>query len=83
VVAATLNANLDERQAERMRELVGTGKRVVGIAVGAPYDLLAFPGLRTHLATYEFTSPALRTVGQALFGAVEAAGRLPVTLAGA
>ncbi|MGZ6352074.1 MAG: beta-N-acetylhexosaminidase [Ktedonobacterales bacterium] len=83
VVAATLNANLDERQAERMRELVGTGKRVVGIAVGAPYDLLAFPALRTYLATYEFTSPALRTVGQALFGAVEAAGRLPVTLAGA
>jgi beta-N-acetylhexosaminidase len=82
VVATTLNANLDERQAERMRALVGTGKRVVGIAVGAPYDLLAFPALRTYLATYEFTLPALRTVGQALFGAVEVGGRLPVTLVG-
>lgn len=83
VVVATMNANLDERQAERMRALVATGRRVAGIAVGAPYDLLAFPALRTYLATYEFTLPALRTAGQALFGAVEAAGRLPVTLLGA
>lgn len=82
VVAATLNAYQDERQAERMRAVVGAGKRIVGIAVGSPYDVLAFPALQTYLATYEFTLPALTVVGHALFGAVEIGGRLPVTLAG-
>lgn len=81
VVVATLNAHLDERQAECMRAMVSTGKRTVGIAVGSPYDVLAFPELQTYLATYEYTQPALRMVGQALFGVVEVEGRLPVTLA--
>ena len=63
-----------------MRALVATGKRVAGIAVGAPYDLLAFPALWTYLATYEFTEPALTTVGHILFGEMQARGQLPVSL---
>lgn len=80
VVAVTLNAILDERQAERMRRLVTMGKRVAGIAAGAPYDLDVFPDLRTYLATYEFTEPALTTVGHILFGEMQARGQLPVSL---
>jgi beta-N-acetylhexosaminidase len=82
VVVATLNANLDERQAERVRALVRLGKRVVGIAVAAPYDVLAFPELQTYLVTYEYTQPALSTAAQALFGVVDVTGRLPVSLPG-
>ena len=82
VVAATLNAYLDARQAERMRALVGMGKRVVGIAVGSPYDVLAFPALRTYAVTYEFSRPAMEMVGDVLFGAVTAGGHLPVSLPG-
>lgn len=82
VLVATLNAYLDARQAERMRVLVGMSKRVVGIAVGSPYDVLAFPALRTYVATYECTRPALMTVGDVLFGTVTAGGRLPVSLPG-
>lgn len=80
VVAVTLNAILDERQAERMRRLVGMRRRTVGVAVGAPYDVLAFPELHTYVTTYEYTRPALLAVGQVLFGAAEAGGRLPVRL---
>ncbi len=80
VVAVTLNAYLDGRQADRMRRLVAVGKRIVGIAVGAPYDLALFPELRTYVATYEFTEPALTTVGRVVFGEVLARGQLPVSL---
>ncbi|MGH2517194.1 MAG: glycoside hydrolase family 3 C-terminal domain-containing protein [Ktedonobacterales bacterium] len=80
LVIATINAHLDGRQASLMRRLLATGRPVVGIAVCNPYDLAVFPELRTYLATYEYTQPALAAVAGALFGAFEPAGRLPVSL---
>ena len=81
-VVATVNAHLDERQAELVRYLVSSGRRVIGIAVRNPYDLLAFPQLRTYLATYEYTRPALTAAVQVLFGERHARGHLPVSIPG-
>jgi beta-N-acetylhexosaminidase len=76
----TVNANLDPLQAALMRALVQSCQRVIGIAVGSPYDLLSFPQLRTYLVTYESTEPAQASAVKVLFGQVEPKGRLPVSL---
>src|SRR5260370_27992567 len=43
-------------------------RRIIVIAVRNPYDLQAFPQLRTYLATYEYTRPALVAAVRVLFG---------------
>jgi len=82
IVMATVNAHLDRQQARLMRALVQTGKRVIGIAVRNPYDLLAFPQLHTYVATYEYTRPALVAAARVIFGGQEATGRLSVSIPG-
>ncbi|HJT58776.1 MAG TPA: beta-N-acetylhexosaminidase, partial [Ktedonobacteraceae bacterium] len=47
LIVATVNAHMDEGQAEVVRQLVLLGRHVIGIAVRNPYDLQAFPRLRT------------------------------------
>lgn len=81
-IVATVNAHMDEGQAEVVRRLVSLGRRVIGIAVRNPYDLLAFPQLRTYLVTYEYTRPALNTAARAIFGKRQAYGHLPVSIPG-
>ena len=81
-IVATVNAHLDEQQAELVRYLVSSGRRVIGIAVRNPYDLQVFPELRTYLATYEYSRPALVAAVRVLFGESQAPGHLPVTIPG-
>ena len=79
-IVATVNAHLDEKQADVMRLLIASKRRVIGIAVRNPYDLQAFPQLPTYLATYEYTRPALAAAARVIFGEREARGRLPVSI---
>jgi beta-N-acetylhexosaminidase len=84
IIVVTVDAHLDRRQAELMQCLVESGqpvnKRIIGLAVRNPYDLLAFSQLRTYLVTYEYTKPALSAAVRVLFGEIKAQGRLPVSL---
>ncbi len=82
IIMATLNAYLDRRQAQLMSGLLQSGRRIIGIALGIPYDLLAFPQLGTYLVTYEYTRPALAAAVRVLFGESPARGHLPVSLPG-
>jgi beta-N-acetylhexosaminidase len=82
VIAATINAHLDQRQANLMKHILGSGKPTVGLATCDPYDLSVFPELGTYLATYEYTVPALVAAVEVLFGEAVAGGRLPVTIPG-
>ncbi len=81
-IIATVNAHLDEQQAELVRWLVSSKRRVIVIAVRNPYDLQAFPQLRTYLVTYEYTRPALVAATRVLFGEKQALGHLPVSIPG-
>ena len=81
-IVATVNAHLDEQQAELVRRLVASGRRIIVMAVRNPYDLQAFPQLRTYLVTYEYTRPALVAAARVLFGEKQAQGHLPVTIPG-
>jgi beta-N-acetylhexosaminidase len=80
VIMVTVNANRDPQQAPLMNAFLQSGQRVIGIAVASPYDLLAFPQLRTYLVTYEPTDPAQVAAAKVLFGQVQPRGRLPVSL---
>ncbi len=80
VIVATVNAHLDEEQANVVRFLIDSKRRVMVIAVRNPYDLQAFPQLKTFLATYEYTRPALSAAARVIFGEREARGRLPVSV---
>jgi beta-N-acetylhexosaminidase len=81
-IVATVNAHMDEGQAEVVRYLLSLGRHVIGIAVRNPYDLQAFPQLRTYLVTYEYTRPALNAAVRAIFGEKQASGHLPVSIPG-
>lgn len=81
LIVATFSGRQDERQASLTRLLVATGRPVIGIAMYSPYDAAAFPDVKTYLATYEYTQPAITAAIDALFGVFEPRGRLPVTLA--
>jgi beta-N-acetylhexosaminidase len=82
VLIVTKNANLYPEQAELVRRIAHPSRRLAVVAAHNPYDLLAFPGVRTYLATYEDTAPALEAAARLLFGEIEPQGRLPVSLPG-
>jgi beta-N-acetylhexosaminidase len=80
ILMVTMNANLDQRQVEVMQRLLQSGRPTIGVAAYNPYDLLAVPQLRTYLATYEYTRPALAAAVRVLFGETQPQGHLPVSL---
>jgi beta-N-acetylhexosaminidase len=82
VIVATINAMLNPQQAGLVSQLLETGKPIIGVAAGIPYDLLAFPQLKTYVAAYEYMTPAIDAVVRVLLGEVTARGHLPVTLPG-
>jgi beta-N-acetylhexosaminidase len=82
VVVVTADANRNPQQAKLARDLARLGGHTIAIAARDPYDLLVYPEIRTYLATYEYTSPALDTAARVLFGEIQPQGRLPVTLPG-
>ena len=80
VVVATINAHRDPAQAALVRRTLASGRPVIGLSLGDPYELAAFPELRTSLALYEYSEPALDAAVAVLFGERRATGRLPVTV---
>jgi beta-N-acetylhexosaminidase len=78
VIAGTIDANED--QATLMRQLVHTGRPVVGVALRTPYDLAFFPELATYICTYGIHQPSLAALTDALFGMAPFPGRLPVAI---
>lgn len=81
-IVVTLNANLDDWQAQFVRDLQASGRPLINIAAYNPYDLLAYPELGTYLVIYENTPPAFAAAAKVLFGEIAAQGKLPVSLPG-
>ena len=65
-----------------IRELIATGKPVVVVGAGEPYDLLSLPEIETYVAAYGCRAPNLYGVGAMVFGKAPAKGRLPVSIPG-
>lgn len=63
-----------------VRALVATGTPVIVSGMRNPYDVSRLPEVSTYLATYSFTAHAIESLGGVLFGDINPAGRLPVTI---
>jgi beta-N-acetylhexosaminidase len=85
VVLGTISATPGSAQTDLATALIGTGRSVVTIALRTPWDVLAYPSARTHVATYSILPPSLDALAAALFGRTAGReafpGRLPVALA--
>lgn len=80
IVYGVSNAgNYPDHQA-LIKELVATGKPVVVIGMGEPYDLVTLPQIQTYVATYGYQVSNLQGVGALLFGKAAPGGKLPVSI---
>jgi beta-N-acetylhexosaminidase len=81
VVVTTNNAWGDTGQQALVKALLATGKPVVVVSVGGPYDLAYIGPTPTYLAVYGYQPPTLTQLVAVLFGA-QPGGHLPVTIKG-
>jgi beta-N-acetylhexosaminidase len=83
IVVATWQADADPAQRALVAQLVATGRPVVVVATGVPYDLGLFPGAAAELATYSGAGVSLTAAAAILTGARNPTGHLPVAIPGA
>lgn len=82
IVAGTINACAEQRQANFVRELLKTGKPVIIVPMRLPYDISTFPRASTVVCTYSILEPSMEAVAKALFGFGRMEGQLPVSIPG-
>ena len=80
VVVSTYNAWVSQGQLNLVNALLQTGKPVVVVAVGTPYDVAYLPGASTFLTTYDYQPVSLHAAVKVLFGEAKPQGKLPVTI---
>jgi beta-N-acetylhexosaminidase len=78
-VVTTSNAWGDTTQQHLVTALLATGKPVVVVSVGGPYDIAYFPSAPTYLAAYGYQPVSTTALADVLLGAGPT-GRLPVTV---
>ncbi|GAA3830220.1 glycoside hydrolase family 3 protein [Sphaerisporangium flaviroseum] len=78
VVVTTKDAG--PAQARLVSAMAGTGKKVVVVSMGAPYELARLRGHHTALAVYSDGDASLKAAAKALTGALTPKGVLPVGL---
>ncbi len=78
-VATTNNAWGDTGQQSLIKALLATGKPVIVVALGGPYDIAYFDEAPTFLAAYGYQPNSLTGITNSLFG-TNPTGRLPVTI---
>ncbi|MBN1303910.1 MAG: glycoside hydrolase family 3 protein [Anaerolineales bacterium] len=82
VVIGTLNAYVQPGQAQLVSALAGKNIPLIAAALRLPYDLAAFPQVRTYLCTYSILQPSLDALAKAMFGKIPWQGQLPVSIPG-
>jgi beta-N-acetylhexosaminidase len=80
IIAGTINASASPNQAVFVQQLLNTGIPLIVIALRLPYDLEVFPQADTYLCTYSILEPAMKAAAKALFGQIQATGKLPVSV---
>ncbi len=82
--AATSASGLSaEGSAGILRGILSTaGDKTVVVALGSPYAILNFPGIKSYVCTYSWVTTSERAAAKALVGEIGISGKLPVTLPG-
>lgn len=65
-----------------LKDLEATGKPLIVVGMGEPYELTAMPQIGTYIAAYGYQAPNLQGVGALLFGKMVPTGKLPVSIPG-
>ncbi|MDQ6657099.1 MAG: glycoside hydrolase family 3 C-terminal domain-containing protein [Actinomycetota bacterium] len=78
-IALSYNSWSDPGQIALINALQATGKPVVVLATGAPYELGQLPTVTTFVAAYGYQPTSLRAAANVIFGA-QPRGHLPVTI---
>ncbi len=79
VIDLTLNADTDIGQQRVVRALAGTGKRLITISIGRPYDQ-GFYRAAINICLYSQSAASLRAAARVIFGEIAPAGHLPVAI---
>ncbi len=82
ILVATQNAGAFSGQARLVKGLAASGKPVLVVALRNPYDLVAFPEVKTYLAAYSYQPCALQAASEVITGRLQPTGRLPVAIPG-
>jgi beta-N-acetylhexosaminidase len=82
VVVTTVGATLHPKQVTLVKELLNTGKPVVVVGCGTPYEIARFPGVGAYIAAYAYNNVALTAAAETLLGTNHPVGKLPVTVPG-
>jgi beta-N-acetylhexosaminidase len=80
VIACSINAHMNDRQADLMNMILTLEKPVVAVALRTPYDLMVYPGAATYVCSYGILQPSVQSLVDALFGKIAFSGVLPVTI---
>ncbi|HQZ81952.1 MAG TPA: glycoside hydrolase family 3 N-terminal domain-containing protein [Pyrinomonadaceae bacterium] len=76
------SVGVPENGAAIIRELLASGKQVIGISFGNPYVLGSFPEMKTYLVAYGDMSSLQRAAARSVLGTQPITGRLPISLPG-
>jgi beta-N-acetylhexosaminidase len=82
IVYGVANAKSYPDHQALIRDLIATGKPVIVVGMGEPYDLTSLPEIETYVAAYGYQDSNLRGVGALLFGQAPPKGKLPVSIPG-
>lgn len=80
VLAVVSDAWNDRGQQSLVRRLIDTGRPVIVLAVGTPYDAAYFPKPAAFVASYSYQRVSLQAAVSAMFGEIAPTGRLPVAV---
>ncbi|MDQ1354050.1 MAG: beta-N-acetylhexosaminidase [Acidobacteriota bacterium] len=74
--------NIEQLQAEPVKELIGLRSDVIVVALGNPYDIRNFPLVDTYVVTYGFREVQVEALFRVLTGVIKPTGQLPVEIRG-
>jgi beta-N-acetylhexosaminidase len=79
-IVGTVDALGHPSQAGLIDALLADGIATIAVALRTPFDLAAYPGAATAIATYGIQPPSLEAAADAILGRIAFAGSLPVRL---
>jgi len=82
VIFGSHNLNLEPEAIKFAQRIAATGKPMVLVALGNPYDLMVLPQIRMYLVTYGSEREVGEALAGVLFGEFHPSGHLPVTIPG-
>jgi beta-N-acetylhexosaminidase len=79
-VIGTIDAHRLRSQLDLVEAVVATGTPTIAVAMRGPWDVAAYPGAATALATYSILPGSLDALVAVLGGQSQASGRLPLAV---